>query len=60
MIQLENEGYMRYFVSCETLMIYVHVIDMGSWIPQENVFGPDLPDIPNKGYMPPIGWDWDL
>lgn len=51
---------MSYFVPCETLMIYVQVINMGSWIPKENIFAPKNENFPNIGFIPPIGWDWDL
>lgn len=52
---------MSYFVSCETLMIYMVVIDMGSWIPEEHIFGPNHEQFPKGlGFMPPIGWDWDI
>ena len=51
---------MRYIVSCETLMIYMAVIKYGSWTPEEKIFAPKYEDFPNMGFMPPIGWDWDI
>ena len=48
---------MTYIVSCETLMIYMLVIDMGSWTPKEHIFAPKQEDYPKLGYKPPIGRD---
>jgi len=31
-----------YYVNTTTLMIYVAKIDMGSWTPQEYIFGPEI------------------
>jgi len=49
-----------YIVPCETLMIYMLVIKYGAWTPKENIFAPKDEEYPNIGFIPPIGWDWDL
>ena len=41
-MSLEKMVKFMYYVNTTTLMIYVAKINMGSWTPQEYVFGPEI------------------
>ena len=49
-----------YYVQLIQMFIYLSVIEYGSWAPEEKIFAPKDEDYPNIGFMPPIGWDWDI
>lgn len=42
------------------MLAYVCVIEYGLFTPKENIFAPKSEEYPNIGFMPPIGWDWDI